>query len=79
MPIVAMANISLRVFIFNHSDENYSGALIEYLAMKMTNSVRELAVLEEVWFLSGWEEASPNPVDKGADTSSKLRRHTAFE
>lgn len=35
MPIVAVAHISLRIFIFNRSDENYSGVLIEYLAMKM--------------------------------------------
>lgn len=41
MPIVAMAHISLRVFILRYPDEVYSGGLIEYLAMKTMNSVRE--------------------------------------
>lgn len=59
MPIVAMAHISLRIFIFNHSEENYSGGLIEYLTMKMMNSVGKLGVLEEARFLSGWTETLP--------------------
>lgn len=59
MPIVAMAHISLRIFIFNRSEENYSGGSIEYLAMKMMNSVGNLRALEETRFLSGWTEMLP--------------------
>lgn len=81
MPIVAMAHISLRIFIFNHSEENYSCGSIEYLAMKMMNSVGRLGVLEETRFLSGWTETLPlfKVVDKEADASSKPRRHTALK
>lgn len=78
MPIVAMAHISL-IFIFNHSDKNYSGGLIEYLAMKMMNSEGNPGVLEEARFLSGWKETLPTLADKEADASSKPRRHTALK
>lgn len=70
MPTAAMAHISLRIFIFNHSDKNLSGGLIEYLAMKMMNSIGNLGVLEGAWFLSGWTEALPSTADKEADASS---------
>lgn len=78
MPIVATAHISLRSFIFNHSDEKYSGGLVEYLAMKMMNIIGKLSIHEEARFLSGWKETLSTLVDKDADASSKPPRHTAL-